>query len=289
MLSPDFLLSSISAVLLARRSTLVAEAVTNAYGGFTILCDRVATQEELYAIRDGATPVFPAGAKVMAILPTSTSYLKLVDVPYLFPHTGQTVTPEKVMEHIRRSPAASSVILTAPLRVVRNSAASDTATVYLNIADTVSGARAKEVVNRPIQMGGSVAIIRAAKANPGVALCQRCWKWGHPSSACRALQAKCPLCMGPHSREHHRTLAGCCKGNAKTTPPTLPTAEGMPCPHPSRCVNCRKDHPADSRKCNFWRHRFDQDWIKARYTEVSERHRSKPPRANTPAASGGRT
>ena len=207
-LNPDFLLSSISTVLLARRSTLVAEVVSSAYGRYTISCDRVASQEELYTICDGATPVFPVGTKVMAILPTSMSYLKLVDVPYLFPHTGQTVTLEKVMEYIQRSPVASSVILTAPLRVVHNSAASDMATVYLNITDTVSGARSKEVINRPIQMGGSVAYIHAAKANPGVALCQCCWKWGHPSSACRGLQAKCPLCMGPHSREHHHTLAG---------------------------------------------------------------------------------
>jgi len=106
MLSPDFLLSSISTVFLAQHSTLVAEAVTHAYGGFTVLCDCVASQEELYAIRGGATPVFPVGARVMAILPTSTSYLKLVDVPFLF-YTGQTITSEKVMEFIQGLPAAS--------------------------------------------------------------------------------------------------------------------------------------------------------------------------------------
>ena len=50
MLSPDFLLSSISMVLLAHRFTLMAEAVSPAYGRFTVLCDCMATQEELYAI-----------------------------------------------------------------------------------------------------------------------------------------------------------------------------------------------------------------------------------------------
>jgi len=270
MLSSDFLLSSISAVLLAHQSTVVAEAVSIAYGRFTVSCDHVATQEELFAIQDGATPVFPAGAKVMAILPTSMSYLKLVDMLYLSAHTGQTITPEKVMEYIQRLPAASSVILMAPLHIVRNSAASDTATIYLNITDTVSGARAKEVTNWPLQMGGLVSYICAAKANPGIVLCQCCWKWGHPSLACCTLQAKCLLCMGPHGREHHHTLSGCCKGNTKVTPPVPPMAEGMPCPHPSHCINCRKDHPTDSHKCNFWRHHFDQDWIKARYSEVSE-------------------
>ena len=183
MLSPDFLLSSISALLLACCSTLVAEVITLAYGGFTVSCDRVATQEELYAIRDGATPLFLAGAHVMAILPTSMLYLKLVDVLYLS-LAGQTIAPEKVLEFIHRLLVASSVILMAPLQVVCNLVASDTATIYLNIANMVSGARAKEVIGKPLQMGGKVTYICAAKANPGVALCQCCWKWGHLSSAC---------------------------------------------------------------------------------------------------------
>jgi len=97
---------------------LVAEAISTAYDGFTVACDHVASQEELYAIQDGATPAFPPGAKVMAILPTSTSYLKLMDVPFLSGQTGQIITPEKVMDYIKRSPAASSVILMAPLWVV---------------------------------------------------------------------------------------------------------------------------------------------------------------------------
>jgi len=158
MLSLDFLLSSIGAVLLAHHSTLVAEAVAPAYGRFTVSCDCVATQEELFAICDGATPVSPASAKVMVILPTSMSYLKLTDVPYLS-HSGQTITPEEVMDYIQRLPAASSMILMAPICIVHNSVASDMATVYLNIADTVSGVRAKEVVNHPLQMGGRVSYI----------------------------------------------------------------------------------------------------------------------------------
>jgi len=195
--------------------TLAVEAVTPAYSGFTVTCDHMATQDKLYAIRNGAIPIFSAGSQVAAVLPTSMLYLKLVDVPYLS-LAGQTITPQKVMEFIQRSPAASSVVLTAPLWVVHNSAASNMATVYLNIADTVSGARAKEVISKPLQMGGKVVYIRAAKANPGMVLCQCCWKWGHPSSACCALQVKCPLCMGPHGREHHCLVAA--KGMQRQLP-----------------------------------------------------------------------
>jgi hypothetical protein len=67
---------------------------------------------------------------------------------------------------------------------------------------------------------------------------------------------------GKKSRsDDHWVLAGCCKGNPKATPPVPPTPEGAPCPHVSRCPNCQKPHATDDRKCNFWRHRFDQEWI----------------------------
>jgi hypothetical protein len=138
-------------------------------------------------------------------------------------------------------------------------------------------------MGRTVQFGRWVATFRMARANPGAALCTRCWKWGHPASACRALQTKCPICMGPHRKEHHRALAGCCKGNDRVVPPVPPTEEGEPCPHAARCLNCRGPHSADDRRCKFWRHRFDQEWIKARYDEVSAGRRSRSPPANRPA------
>jgi hypothetical protein len=112
---------------------------------------------------------------------------------------------------------------------------------------------------------------------------------GHPTTACQGPQIKCPICTGPHCKKHHRALAGCCKGGpADQPPPVSPTPEGAPCPHPARCINCRKPHTADDRQCAFWRHRFDRDWIQARYKEVRERKRSWSPPTNRPASSSGR-
>jgi len=156
MLSPDHLLTAVWGLLSACCSSFVVEAVAPTYGSFMVACDHVATQDDLYAIHDGAIPLFPLECQVLAILPTSTSYLKLVNILSL---VGEAIQPQKVIEFIHKSLAASSIILTAPLWVVHNSAASDTVMVYLNIADMVSGARAKEVISRPIQMGGKIAFI----------------------------------------------------------------------------------------------------------------------------------
>jgi len=101
MLSPDFLLTSIRGLLSACQSTLVVELVSPAYGGYSVSCDQVATQDDLFAICDEAIPIFPAGSCVTAILPTSMSYLKLVNIPY-FSLVGERIQPERILEFIKR-------------------------------------------------------------------------------------------------------------------------------------------------------------------------------------------
>jgi hypothetical protein len=110
-------------------------------------------------------------------LPLSTSFLKLSDVPFL-KLTGQgftNVTSEDVMSQIAKAGLSSLVVLSAPARVVRDSPKSNTCTVYLNVADSVSGARAKALVKRKVQFGQYVAVFKEARANPGSPLCTRCW------------------------------------------------------------------------------------------------------------------
>jgi hypothetical protein len=287
--NPGDLLDQVRSKLALHRSRLVAQSVSLAYGGFSIATDVVASEDELRFVREGVRAALPGASSTATELPSSTSYLKLVDVPLTA--GDKMITPEIIIQQIAKAGplVRDHVVLQTPPRVVRDSPKSDTATVYLNVADSVSGARAKVLLRQSVQFGRYVAYFRTARANPGMALCNRCWRWGHPASACRAPQIKCPACMGPHRKDHHRTLAGCCKGNPGANPPVPPTLEGVPCPHPSRCPNCRKAHAADDRRCDFWRHRFDQDWIRARYSEVRERQRSRSPHANHPAAGGGRT
>ena len=136
----------------------------------------------------------------------------------------------------------------------------------------------------PPRRTGVAATITAAEVRRGVPLCQRCWRWGHPTVACKVRLRTCPICSGPHSREEHRDHASCCKPNSKLKPPFPGTPEGEHCPHKARCVNCHGDHPADASSCPFWSHRFDSEWIAARYSEVRARLRS--PRLSNPPSSG---
>lgn len=277
--TPD-VLCQVKDKLALHHSLLEAQAASEAYGGFSISTDRAATEAELSFVREAARATFPDSTRAEVVLPSSMLYLKLVDIPYYF--NDKVITPEVVLSHLNGSGLADLLVLSTPPWVVHDSCMSDTTMVYLNIADSVSGSRAKALLSQVVQIGQFVCPFRAAWANPRSALCQRCWRWGHPTSTCHAPQGRCPICSGPHRKKHHRMFVGCCKGSPKAIPPVLPMAFGMLCLHPPRCINCCKGHTADSRQCNFWCHQFDSSWIKAHYEEVCEAAHSWLPHAYPP-------
>ncbi|KAF9440762.1 hypothetical protein P691DRAFT_630798, partial [Macrolepiota fuliginosa MF-IS2] len=104
-------------------------------------------------------------------------------------------------------------------------------------------------------------LIKGTKVHTGSPQCQQCWKWGHPSNACRCPAIHCPICAGPHHRNLHCSMSGCCKGNLKASPPIPPTPADMACPHVCSCINCSAQHAVDDRRCPYWCHCFNCNWI----------------------------
>ena len=70
--------------------------------------------------------------------------------------------PDVVMDAINKAGLGPLVAYKTPGRVVRDSQFSDTATVYFNLVDSVSGANAKALVGRTVQFGRWAATFRAA-------------------------------------------------------------------------------------------------------------------------------
>ena len=77
-------------------------------------------------------------------------------------------------------------------------------------------------------------------------------------------------------------MCGPCKGNPKAKPP-VPLNTEIECPHKCRCPNCYGEHlVTDTRNCAFWKHKFDRNWIEAKYLEVRNAHRRRSPAAHPP-------
>ncbi|KAJ2921336.1 hypothetical protein H1R20_g15754, partial [Candolleomyces eurysporus] len=179
-------------------------------------------------------------------------------------------TPEDITRAAKASPYKQWWNLTSAPRIVPESKASTSATVFFNLWDSTTGTTGNALINKRILIFNKACTISAASANPGVPLCNNCWVWGHPTEACRS-STRCKVCAGPHRESEHRRLCGLCKGNAKAKPPVPPTPAGDACPHRYRCLACRRDNcSVTSGKCPFWNHRFDRDWIAAKYAELKK-------------------
>ncbi|KAF5347005.1 hypothetical protein D9756_011008 [Leucocoprinus leucothites] len=250
--------------LIAAQSKLRVESVRESYNGISIATSGVATSVDLNTIKSWLKKAWQLGdaIPVEPRLPQSKSFLKIVGVPYWVANSSNPLSPAFVEQALGQSSLFENVILAARPRVMKASPKSDTAVVWFDIWDSQNGTKAKTLVNRTINFGRHIGTIRATSMHPGVAQCRNCWRWGHPTHACRALGARCQICGGPHRIENHRSMAWCCKANPKSSPPCDATPDGIPCPHLEnfKCLNCKGDHHANDNKCPFWRNRFDRTW-----------------------------
>ena len=96
---PDAVLSGMRTKLSEYHSRLEVQLMSQAYGGFAVVTDRVVSEDEVRFIREGALLALPGTAKITAALPSSTSYLKLVDVP-LKPGGGLPTVEEIGRAHV---------------------------------------------------------------------------------------------------------------------------------------------------------------------------------------------
>jgi hypothetical protein len=128
------LLERICTQLALHHSTLVVESATITRDGFAVSTGGVATESDLLRVREGARLAFPECSHVNAALLSSTSFLKLSDVPFLKP-MGQgfvNVTSEDVMAQIAKAGLSSLVVLSAP---------------FFLINDLLRGAQSQSVAN----------------------------------------------------------------------------------------------------------------------------------------------
>jgi hypothetical protein len=213
-------LDNIRAALRTHHSKLVVESVVSKRDGLVAWSSNVADQHDLGLIKAALRTSAPLATSLGAALSTSTSYLKLIDVPYLI--RDAPITPKDVLDAIAKAGLRDLVESKTPPRVVRDSRFSDTATVYINIMDSVSGANAKALTGRTVQFGRWAASFRTVRANPGSPLCIRCWKWGHPTAACRALQIVCPHCGALTARNTTASWLVAVKGTTRRRHPSPP-------------------------------------------------------------------
>jgi hypothetical protein len=200
----------------------------------------------------------PEGAKpITTTPPKSTSYIKIVDIPITDPKSKLWLQPTRDLleASLRASPVGSSIldILARVPRIMRVSPHSDTCIAWVDIDDSVSGTSAKKFIGKFISVSGVNCRVSGARPHSGSIMCTRCQRWGHHHSKCRREGVRCPLCGGPHLESSHATLVDAAKVDGR------------------HCVNCsaskrkKRDHSALDRKCPFWEHCYDREWLRKQF------------------------
>ena len=102
-------------------------------------------------------------------LPQSKSYLKIIGISY-FPHGNMQdhLTSSDVELIIKQNYIFNNISLVSNLRVIKMSPKSDMAIIWIDIWDTQSSVRAKDLINRCFNVGMYIVTIRGANVNPGI-------------------------------------------------------------------------------------------------------------------------
>ncbi|KXN86229.1 hypothetical protein AN958_10339 [Leucoagaricus sp. SymC.cos] len=155
-----------------RVSGLCAEVIQVAYGGWSIQVSDVPSLEQLNVICKWLGKHFsPVGFK--AYLPTSKSFLKLINIPFICQNGSRTMA-QQVEAVMWDSNLCNHFVLVGIVCIVHNSKSLDAVIVYFEVWNSQRGTRAANLMGHSLQFGKWTSRIMEANANPRASLCQHC-------------------------------------------------------------------------------------------------------------------
>ncbi|XP_006455724.1 hypothetical protein AGABI2DRAFT_43500, partial [Agaricus bisporus var. bisporus H97] len=191
---------------------------------------------------------------------TSTSYLKIVDIPHVPASSKEWALKqhEAFTSALNKSPVGASLakLIKHKPRFMRASPHSDSCWAWVDIHDTVSGSNARLYISKFVSIGSTNCQIKGARPHSDSVHCARCQRWGHHSDQCHAKCARCPLCSGPHSEANHFKCVDVFSVDVR---------QCANCTAAKRPADKRSHSSTDAKVCPFWKNRFDRAWLKCQF------------------------
>ncbi|KAF7777778.1 hypothetical protein Agabi119p4_3850 [Agaricus bisporus var. burnettii] len=180
------------------KSNITVTHATVDGNGIFLAASRVPTATEIQFVLKHVRRTFPNKTTPIVHSPaTSTSYLKIVDIPHVpaSPKEWATKQHEVFTYALNKSPVGAELakIIKHKPHFMRTSPHSDLCWAWIDIHDTVSGSNARDYISKFISVRGVNCQIKGAKPHSGSVRCARCQRWGHHSDQCRAKCALSPL------------------------------------------------------------------------------------------------
>ena len=92
-------------------------------------------------------------------LPQSKSYLKILGIPYYIENTNLLITTDIIERVLQTTHIFNNTILTSYLHIIKTSPKSNIAIIWIDIWDSQSSSKVKNLINRYFNISSHITII----------------------------------------------------------------------------------------------------------------------------------
>ena len=159
----------------ALKASTIANFIQVEDKGIVITTNNVSSDSDLQKIKKYVSSLSSNADKVLlAWLPQSKSYLKIVDIPFNSEKTNSCILLDEIENILKNNHLFNNIVLASKPHVIKVSHKSNIAIVWINIWDTQNGSNTKKVINRWFNISSYIAIVCGANMNPEVPQCKNC-------------------------------------------------------------------------------------------------------------------
>ena len=157
----------------ALKASTIANFIQVEDKGIVITTNNVSSDSDLQKIKKYVSSLSSNADKVLlAWLPQSKSYLKIVDIPFNSEKTNSCILLDEIENILKNNHLFNNIVLASKPHVIKVSHKSNIAIVWINIWDTQNGSNTKKVINRWFNISSYIAIVCGANMNPEVPQCK---------------------------------------------------------------------------------------------------------------------
>ena len=141
--------TNINYALKAIKSSTIADFIHVDDKGIVVTTNNVMSSSDLQEIKKYVkNSLFSDVDKVLlARLPQSKSYLKIVGIPFISKKTNSYITLDEIEDVLKNNHIFNNIILTSKPYIIKVFLKSDMAIIWINIWDTQIGQNTKNIIN----------------------------------------------------------------------------------------------------------------------------------------------
>ena len=167
---------NINWALKALKSSTIANFIQVEDKSIIIMTNNISSGSDLQEIEKYVKSSLSSNADkvLLAQLPQSKLYLKIVGIPFNSEKTNSCISLDEIKNVLKNNYLFNNIVLAFKPHVIKISPKSDMAIVWIDTWDTQNRSNAKKVINRWFNISSYITTVCSANMNPRVPQCKNC-------------------------------------------------------------------------------------------------------------------